>query len=66
MSETVKCPVCGETAPEPRWICLTRSQHTPGQKCDNSVEGDQRVRDFLNYVESLPEEVPLSTPPLPQ
>ena len=43
MDET--CPVCGETAPEPRWTCLYRASGSavPGRPCGQSVEGQARL-----------------------
>lgn len=37
----VKCPVCGGTAPEPRWLCLARivGEAKQGEFCGYSLEG---------------------------
>lgn len=44
-TEYVRCPVCGETDPWPRWICLTRATRAqkPGEPCDYSLEGHERT-----------------------
>lgn len=41
MAEKVKCPVCGETSPEPAWFCLPRvvGEAESGKPCPYSVEG---------------------------
>lgn len=38
------CPICGETAPEPAWLCLPRmmGEAKAGKPCTYSVEGDAR------------------------
>jgi len=40
-----KCPVCGETRPEPAWFCLPRQigEAKEGEPCSYSVEGHTRM-----------------------
>jgi hypothetical protein len=42
MSE--RCPICGETAPEPASLCIPRliQAAKPGEPCDYSLEGEAR------------------------
>lgn len=42
MSE--RCPICGETAPEPASLCIPRLVHIaePGKPCDYSREREAR------------------------
>jgi RNA polymerase subunit RPABC4/transcription elongation factor Spt4 len=43
------CPVCGETSPGARWICLTRFSRPAADasaekhQCDYSIEGHARL-----------------------
>lgn len=42
-----RCPVCGQTAPEPKWFCVTRRWQQPGVPCGYSIEShDKLARDF--------------------
>ncbi len=47
------CPVCGETSPEPLWMCLPRLLGTskPNEHCDYSQEGERRIADALNATD---------------
>lgn len=40
----MKCPVCGETAPEPAWFCIPRQigEAVQDKPCTYSVEGHAR------------------------
>jgi hypothetical protein len=44
MTEPTKCPICGETAPEPAALCIPRliRKAKPNQPCDYSREGEAR------------------------
>lgn len=56
--EGSRCPVCGETAPEPAWLCLNRLGGTAvkGESCAYSVEAEERagiaLRALMNEVEA--------------
>lgn len=49
----LKCPVCGETDPGTRWLCLPRvkGEAEQGKPCGYSVEGHRRLQDA--YAEKL-------------
>lgn len=44
------CPICGETAPEPRWLCIPRwfGQAVKGEPCSYSLEGHERISATLD------------------
>lgn len=39
-----RCPICGETVPEPSSLCIPRAVGIaePGEPCDYSLEGEAR------------------------
>src|SRR5687768_2903551 len=45
-----RCMRCGETAPEPHELCLTRGVHEPGAPCPYSREGQARTAAILEDV----------------
>lgn len=44
-----RCPVCGETAPEPASLCIPRliGAAKAGEPCDYSREGEARFADEI-------------------
>jgi hypothetical protein len=48
-----KCPICGETDPEPAELCLAKALKfaTAGEPCEYSVEGQERARRALTRCE---------------
>lgn len=44
-----RCPVCGETAPEPASLCIPRliGAAKAGEPCDYSREGEARFADKI-------------------
>lgn len=59
MSE--RCPICGETSPEPQWLCVPRMIGSAqiNKPCDYSQEGEARVAEALSSPsETTPEKTP--------
>lgn len=48
----LRCPICGETAPEPAWMCLYRIAGSAvlGEPCSYSVEGASQAGDRMNAL----------------
>lgn len=46
-----RCPVCGETVPEPHELCLVRGTHERGTPCQYSREGQARTAAALEEQE---------------
>lgn len=53
-----QCPICGETSPEPVWMCLPRLLGTSevNKPCDYSQEGEARIAEAFRAT------APLHTP----
>ena len=66
MAETTKCPVCGETSPEPSEICIPRLVKTakPGEPCCYSREGYERFANEVGKEKAALINRMFATPPL--
>lgn len=55
LSAAQRCPVCEETAPEPKWFCLYRLEGVAkhGEPCDYSIEGNARMEAALSVRRAL-------------
>lgn len=56
MAETTKCPVCGETAPEPAALCIPRltGRAEADKPCDYSREGEARFAAEIGEEKAAP------------
>jgi len=55
-------PICGETPPEPLWMCVPRLLGTAeiNKRCDYSQEGEARMADALNATDPAAQDLALS------